>query len=334
MDKALPDSSCLQPAWLDSYRATAEGCGFADVSNRSRIGISGADRTQFLHSFCTNDIKRLTAGEGCEAFLTNHQGKTVGHVLVRVQQGDTIVLDTSPQQAATIIQHLDRFIISDRVEFQDQTQATGELLVFGAGAHRLLSAVGQGKLPANLYEHALESIQGLSVVVQKVEYAGENSYFLTTKLADLATVQTALASAGAVSCEPDMVEALRIEAGFPLFGIDITEDNLPQEIGRNKQAISFTKGCYLGQETVARIDALGHVNRLLAGVKFTSVEIPSAGAELFAADKSVGKVTSACWSPRLAAPLAFALLRRAQTAPGTKLNSAIGPAEVVALPVS
>ena len=120
----------------------------------------------------------------------------------------------------------------------------------------------------------------------------------------------------------------RIEAGFPLFGTDITDDNLPQEIGRNQQAISFTKGCYLGQETVARIDALGHVNRLLARVKFTAGEVPATGTELFAADKPVGKVTSACWSPEFGGPLAFALLRRTQTAAGTQLTSASGPAEV------
>ena len=129
-------------------------------------------------------------------------------------------------------------------------------------------------------------------------------------------------------CVAAGLDAVRIEAGFPLFGSDITDDNLPQEIGRNKQAICFTKGCYLGQETVARIDALGHVNRLLTRVKFASAEVPSPGTELFASDKAVGKVTSACWSPLNGSPLAFALIRRAQSAPGTKLTSSRGHAEV------
>ena len=310
-----------------SYQALTAGCGMADLSSRSRVWITGADRLQFLHSFCTNDIKRLAVGEGCEAFLTNHQGKTVGHVLVRVQ-ADGLVLDTSPQQAAKIIQHFDRFVISDRVEFFDRTAETGELLVAGKEAKRLLSEVGQGLLPTNPWQHALESIQGMAVVVQKVDYAGEDSYFLTTRAEDLCAVQQALATAGAVSCDAAIVDAARIEAGFPLFGIDITDDNLPQEIGRNKQAISFTKGCYLGQETVARIDAMGHVNRLLTRVKFASDDIPASGTELFAADKSVGMVTSACWSPRFGSPLAFALLRRAQAAPGTQLTSAGGAAQV------
>src|SRR5436190_8183065 len=155
-----------------SYQALTAGCGIVDLSSRSRIWLTGADRVQFLHSFCTNDIKRLGAGQGCEAFLTNHQGRTVGHVIVRVQQGDALVLDTSPGEAAKIIQHLDRFVISDRVEFQDRSAETGELLVAGKEASRVLTGICQTPLPANLWEHALVLIQGLNCVVEKVDYAG------------------------------------------------------------------------------------------------------------------------------------------------------------------
>lgn len=299
----------------------------ADLSSRSRVELTGADRVQFLNSFCTNDIKRLAVGEGCEAFLTNHQGKTVGHVLVRVQ-AEVLVLDTSPEQAAKIIQHFDRFVISDRVEFHDRTAVTGELLVVGKNARRVLSEIGLGSLPANRWQHTLATVQGVQVAVQKVDYAGEDSYFLTTRADDLAAIQRTLTTTGAVPCDAATVDAARIEAGFPLFGTDITDDNFPQEIGRNQQAISFTKGCYLGQETVARIDAMGHVNWLLARVKFAAAEIPVTGTELFAADKPVGKVTSACWSPKIDCPLAFALLRRPHAKLGTQLTGLGVPAEV------
>src|SRR5436190_24125475 len=107
-----------------SYQALTVGCGIVDRSSRSRIWLTGADRVQFLHSFCTNDIKRLAVGQGCEAFLTNHQGKTVGHVYVRVM-ADSLELDAAPGQGAKIIQHLDRFVISDRVEFRDLSEETG-----------------------------------------------------------------------------------------------------------------------------------------------------------------------------------------------------------------
>lgn len=327
-----PSPPHLQP-WLASYQALTAGCGLADLSSRSRVELAGADRVQFLHSFCTADIRRLAVGDGCEAFLTNHQGKTVGYVYVRIA-ADAIVLDTAPDQAAKIIQHLDRFVISDRVEFRDLTPSTGELLVAGNEAPRLLAELGGGGLPAILWQHGNLTIAGKNTVVQKVAYAGENSFFLTTDAEDRFAVQQSLTAAGTVACEAAAVEAARIEAGVPLFGSDITDENLPQEIGRDKQAISFTKGCYLGQETVARIDALGHVNRLLALVQFSSAEVPTPGLELSASGKPIGRVTSATWSPRLGRPLAFALLRRASTTIGTKVDSPLGSAEVVSLPLA
>jgi tRNA-modifying protein YgfZ len=145
----------------------------------------------------------------------------------------------------------------------------------------------------------------------------------------------ALLAAGAVACEEGAFDAVRLESGTPLFGRDITEDNLPQEIRRDAQAISFTKGCYLGQETVARIDAMGHVNRLLTGVRFLSgaATVPLPGTQLSSGDKVVGHVTSAAWSPRLKQPLGLALIRRAHSSPGTKLDSPQGPAELISLPL-
>jgi len=126
----------------------------------------------------------------------------------------------------------------------------------------------------------------------------------------------------------------RLEAGFPFFDRDITAENLPQEVGRDAQAISFQKGCYLGQETVARIDALGHVNRVLRGVKFDGPAVPPPATVLLAGGKEVGRVTSAAWSPRRRAPLAFAYLRQSAAKAGTRLESSTGPSEVVALPLS
>jgi hypothetical protein len=132
---------------------------------------------------------------------------------------------------------------------------------------------------------------------------------------------------------PPAFTAARVEAGVPLWGVDFDEQNFPQEVGRDRQAISFTKGCYLGQETVARIDALGHVNQRLVGVRFLGGDLPDPGAELSHAAKKVGRVTSAALSPRLNAPLALAMVRREANAVGTRLDSPVGPCEVVPLPV-
>ena len=129
-------------------------------------------------------------------------------------------------------------------------------------------------------------------------------------------------------------EQVRIEAGMPLYGRDISQKNLPQEVGRNAQAISFSKGCYLGQETVARIASLGHVNRSLVGVRFTGSDIPPAGTQLTADGKPVGHVTSSAFSPRLECPLALAYLRTGHHLPGTRLTCSGDQAEVVTLPVT
>ena len=133
---------------------------------------------------------------------------------------------------------------------------------------------------------------------------------------------------------PEAFAAARIEAGFPLFGVDFNEENLPQEVGRDVQAISFTKGCYLGQETVARIDALGHVNQRLVGVRFVGSDMPAGGLELTRDGRIVGSVTSAAFSPKFGLPIALAMVRRESNSPGTRLDSAIGECEVVSLPVT
>ena len=149
----------------------------------------------------------------------------------------------------------------------------------------------------------------------------------------MSAIGEALLAAGATSCRHAAFDAARIEWGFPLFGQDITDKNLPQEVARDDRAISFVKGCYLGQETVARIDALGHVNRRLVGVNFSGQQVLDIGEELFADEAAVGTITSACYSPQLKAPLALAYVRRGNNSPGVRLHSAVGEAEVVTLPV-
>ncbi|MEX0585541.1 MAG: glycine cleavage T C-terminal barrel domain-containing protein, partial [Pirellulales bacterium] len=178
------------------------------------------------------------------------------------------------------------------------------------------------------------TIGGAAVTVARVDLTGPDGFLIASPRADTGAVRTALLEAGAVAVGPDAVESARIERGWPLFGRDISQANLPQEVARDERAINLNKGCYLGQETVARIDALGHVNRRLVGVQFSGEAIPAAGTELLADDKNVGKVTSAAWSPRLDAPLSLAYVRRGHDAPGTDLETSYGAATVVALPAA
>jgi folate-binding protein YgfZ len=166
-----------------------------------------------------------------------------------------------------------------------------------------------------------------------VEFAGPAAYFVQAAASDADAICGEFLKPGAIRCGPAAVDTARLECGTPLFGIDVTDDNLPQEVNRDALAISFTKGCYLGQETVARIDAVGHVNRLLVGLRFSGSAIPAAGAPLLATGQPIGHVTSAAWSPRLNAPLALAYVRRNSAKPGTQLSSDSASAEVIQLPL-
>lgn len=318
---------------LAQYSALTQGVGFLPLTGRTIIEVTGPDRVQILQSFTTNDVKRLAPGQGCEAFVTSPQGKTLGHVFIFCE-ADKHVLDTTPDQTRALIDHFSRYIITEDASFTDKTAEFTDVLVAGPQASALLSSLTGGLMPTNLLEHRVASIGGQVVVIRRVEYAGPQSYFLQIATPRAPDLIAALHQAGATACDHTAAESARLEAGFPLFALDITADNLPQEVGRDAQAISFTKGCYLGQETVARIDAIGHVNRLLIGVQFppNSGLLP-AGMEVLANGQAVGHVTSSAWSPRLQAPLALAYVRRNQAKAGIELASATGAAVVVSLPL-
>jgi hypothetical protein len=297
---------------LDQYHALRTGFGFIPLARWSSVTFTGADRQVFLNNFCTNDVKRLLPGEHCEAFITNVKGKVLGHGLVDCRT-EELVFITVPEQAASLIEHLDRYIIREDVQLRDSTAERAYLLVSGG------DGAGRGQVAEDWIHWRLLD----------TELCG----LCETTPADLPRVVQELLAAGAVECSEAAFLAMRIEAGTPLFGIDFGADNLPQEVSRDEFAISFTKGCYLGQETVARIDAMGHVNQTLVGVRFAGPNVPQAGLELTSGESPVGRVTSASFSPRLESPLALAMVRRQWIPAGTLLESAAGLCEVVDLPV-
>lgn len=327
---------------LADYAHLAEGAAIAALPQRTQIAVRGADRASFLHNLCTNDVKHLTPGSGREAFFTNVQGKTIGHAFLFAtadtntavtNTADEIAIDATPGQSATLLPALDRYIIREDVQLLDRTDELAELLFAGPKASRLLAELSGGQLPQQRLDHAAATIAGASVSLRRVDFLAGDCFFLSCPAEQAAALRAALEAAGAKPVGDDAVDAARIEQGTPLFGRDITAANLPQEVARDALAISFTKGCYLGQETVARIDALGHVNRYLVGLRFAGDQTPAPATELRIADQAVGQVTSAAFSPRLHAPLALAYIRRGHHEPGARLESNAGPAEVVPLPL-
>jgi tRNA-modifying protein YgfZ len=320
--------STISAEFQSQYDALTRGAGVVDFSDRTQIEFTGADRAKFLHNLCTNAVRDLPAGRGCEAFVLDVKGHIVGHVFVFVGP-ESVVLETVPGQAEKLLAHFDRYLIREDVQLHDRSTDWAELLLSGPNAATVLTNLG-AKVPENRLDHNPAEIAGVQVWLRRVDLAGPDGFLIACRRDDFPAVQSRL-SADATACGMDVFETARIEAGTPLYGRDITAENLPQEIDRDRLAISFTKGCYLGQETVARIDALGHVNRLLRLVKFSGDVVPPVGTELQTADsdKPIGHVTSSCWSPRLNAPIAIALIRRGHHEIGNQSKSHFGIAEVV-----
>lgn len=319
--------------WVEDYVALTSGVGQVDLSARQQVELRGEDRAKFLHNFCTNEIKKLAPGDGCEAMVLDVKGHVLGHGFV-FSGPDSLVFDTAPDQGAKIAGHLDRYLIREKVEIIDRSAEWGEILVAGPQSPTVLQNLTSHSLPEKLLSSSKVQLGGAEVCLRRVDWTGAISFLVNCRKSDLTGVAEQLRSAGAKDCEFAAFEAARIETGLPIYGLDIGEKNLPQELDRNDRAINFNKGCYLGQETVARIDALGHVNRTLVGVRFDGQDLPGPGIELLAGEQVVGQVTSAAFSPRLQAPLALAFVRRGHTALGQELNSTLGRAVVVSLPVT
>jgi folate-binding protein YgfZ len=295
----------LSASLLQDYATLTQAAGFVEVSARSKMELRGDDRASFLHNFCTNNIKRLQPGESCEAFVCNAKGHTLGFVHIYADQ-QSLLIDSAPQQAAKLLAHWDRYLIREKVELLDRSETYAAFLLAGP---ELATRVA-----------ALE--QPWRTRLQTVANAPYQAQWLWCEHARRDAARAALTTAGLAPCSADAWELVRVEQAWPEYSVDITEENLPQEVNRTSAAISFTKGCYLGQETVARIDALGHVNQTLTRLLFTGSTIPAPGTELSAGGKVVARITSAIWSPQWQQPLALAYVRRGFEASGTQLEQA------------
>jgi folate-binding protein YgfZ len=299
-----------RPTFEEQYATVVNGIGFMPLDGWNTVRVTGADRATFLHNMCTNDVKGLSAGESCEAFFTDVKGKIVAHAFIMAGE-DAIDLLLSPGQAERLILHLDRYIIREDVRLADVSGELCWLLVLGA---RATEAIGEGDASFRTF---------------KCDAAWCGRFFVATDGSRVAEMHSRLAKHGAVECPSDAWQAIRVESAWPLFGVDFDSSNLPQEVNRDNKAIHFRKGCYLGQETIARIDALGHVNKKMVQVRFEGDEPPQSSSELRQAEQVVGQVTSSCWSPRWKAPLALAMVRRGANDIGAALQCRDQSGEVV-----
>lgn len=314
------------------YAAVRQAVGLLDRSDHGVVEVTGRDRAAFLHALLSNEIKALGPGQGCAATLLDVHGK-VQVVLAAWILEDRILLVTPPALGAKLLEDLDRYLFSEKVSLRD---ATGELALFvlaGPEAPGLVERLAGAPPPDTAWSHVTTSLAGVEArLVRGAGDTGEPEIWLAVVAVDAPRVREAVAAAGVRPVGPTALESLRIEAGTPRFGHDVDGNVLLPEIPF-EGLLSYTKGCYPGQEIVVRVRDRGHVNRRLVGLSLEGEAVPEPGAEVVADGAAIGRVTSATFSLGLERPIALAFVRRPQSEPGTAVGVRIGE-DVVAATVS
>ena len=272
---------------MEEYQALTESCGVAELP-LSIIRVAGNDRAKFVHNFCTADIKKLETDSCCEAFFLNTKGKTICHGIVICREIDLLIVSTA-KSPEVLIENLDRYLLSEDVQLSDVSKIWRSVFFCGPQSSVLL---GEAEVPVPTESKV--SNTGFQLTIQ-AELAGLGVLILEPVEGDVQVAQKLIAG-GAVECSSESILLLRVQKQTPWCGSEITDKCLPQEFRRDAKAISFTKGCYLGQETVARLDALGHVNRYLAGFEILDGSV-AVGDEIRKDDKKIGVVTSMAETP-------------------------------------
>lgn len=309
-----------------AYRAARDGAAFLDRSARGRLLVSGNDRATYLHGLMTNDIAGLKDGEGCYTAYLTPQGRMIADLFV-YELGDGILLTMDRSVKDTVLAKLEQFIFAEDVKLDDVTDAFAEVAVVGPEASRVLASVLKGAgadALSKLAEHGnlRGQFNGHPAIVTRVSDMGEAGYEVYVGREQVDSLLLGLSAAGGTPLDVETAESIRIEAGVPAFRLDMDEETIPLEAGIESRAISFSKGCYVGQEVIIRVLHRGHgrVARKLVGLTLTGAQAPSSGAVVRAADREVGHVTSGAISPALGRPIALAYVHRDFLEPGTELT--------------
>jgi tRNA-modifying protein YgfZ len=323
------------PATIDAdvlaaeHRALLERCGLVDRSERGKLALSGPGVVEFLNGQVTNELADMRPGDGRYAAFLTHKGKMLGDLRVlavgddRSQAPSELLLDTERSALQALFDMITRFRVGYDVELHKRTLERGLLSLIGPDSDRIAGTEQLGD-----FEHANAScaISGAATVVARTDVGVD----VICDAPDRERLIGALLARGARQVSMQAAECLRIERGRPRYGIDLDDTTIPQEGGLNERAVSFTKGCYVGQETVARLHYRGKPNRHLRGLRLSTMA--GTGEELRLGERPVGRVGSATLSP-VFGPIALALVRR-EAEPGmiVSVGSHGTTAEIVELP--
>ena len=354
----------------DSYRALKEGAAIGAVATRAAIGLSGKDRSAFLQGLLTNDVQALTAGSGCYSAWLTPQGRMLTDLHV-FESGDMMLVDVPAELAQVTLQRLEQFLFSEDVQFADLSEALTSVWLHGPQAAAILERVIGGSTGPALRDHSLgaagapasgdrrpgpldpASLQdwpehhnaraefsGSPVVVARVSQLGVPGFCVYLEPARADDLRQALQAAGAIVADAAAIETARVEAGYPLFGVDMTDDTIPLEAGIEGRAISLSKGCYVGQEVIIRVlhRGQGRVARKLVAMRIEG-DPPPRATKIWSGEREIGFITSAASSSRGgsaasaggAGSVALGYVHRDFVEPGTRveIESAGGRAAAV-----
>src|SRR4051794_22260728 len=301
--------STLADSLEAELRTLREGCGLVDRAGRGRLALTGPDAKSFLQGQVTQDIEALEPDRGAYAAFLTHKGKMLGDLRV-LDLGDELLLSCERAGLQELFNMIRRYKLGADVELHKRTLEMGELSLIGPEARRI---AGARELGEREHDNTRATLGGHPVVLVATD-AGVDVFCATERVDD---VRGALVAAGAIEVGEAAAEVLRVEHGRPRYGLDLDDAVIPQEAGLNERAVSFTKGCYVGQETVARLYYRGKPNRHLRGLRLSAPVGP--GTELQLGEKVVGRVSSPVVSPRFGA-IALALIRR-EASPGDALTA-------------
>jgi len=284
--------------------------------------VTGEDRARLLHAMTTQDVQALTPGRGCYAFFLNAQGRILGDANIFCRE-DSFLLDTEPETRQKLYDHIDRYIIADDVTLEDVTGEMATIAIEGPQSAAVLERLGA---PVPDADYATRSWSGS--IVARVSSTGAGGYSIFLLPIKKAELIGALAAAGLAEGNLNDARMVRIEHGKPRYGEEITERYLVQETAQ-LNAVSFSKGCYLGQEIVERVRSRAQIHRVLRRLAIDANEPPPAGTRLKSGDADSAEIASAIFSPALGKVAALAYVRTQFAEPGTEMR--LGDARAVVL---
>ena len=305
----------------DDTRAIYEGVALGALEPRLQIAVAGTERASYLQGLLTNDILALTPGTGCYAAWLTPQGRMLTDLHV-LESGESILLDVPAAQAASTLARLDQFLFSEDVQLAKLDDDLASVWLHGPASAELLAGSLETRSDPRTwtnYQLGRAALADTPIMLARIDQLGPPGFCAYMPPAVRDSFEAAVLAAGAVRAGAATLEAARIEAGYPLFGVDMTDDTIPLEAGLEGRAISLTKGCYVGQEVIIRVLHRGHgrVARRLVGLRADGELRP--GARVHAGDRDIGFVTSAISSVRLGTVVALGYVHRDFVTPGTSV---------------